>query len=92
MLYLSLCNNHDLRKATHTQRSRKQESERSEKTEIGRETTGPTRVGKSTLVLNPRLTLNGRSRPLVIACVVGSVDSATQDPKLRTFGSGFMPE
>lgn len=54
---------------------------------------GPRRVGKSTLVLNPRLALNGRSRPLlVIACVVGSADSATQDPKLLTFGSGFMPE
>jgi hypothetical protein len=80
------------RKATYTQRSRKQESKRNEKPERGRETMGPRRVGKSTLVSNPRLALNGRSRPLVIACVVGSADSATQDPKLLTFGSGFMPE
>jgi hypothetical protein len=80
------------RKATHTERSRKQESKRNEKPERGRETMGPRRVGKWTLVWNPRLALNGRSRPLVIACVVGSADSATQDPKLLTFGSGFMPE
>jgi len=82
-------------KPTHThtaqQKAGKQEERKARERE--RETMGARRVGKSTLVSNPRLSLNGRSRPLVISLCGGNrrFRYPRQTPNYLRLGQGLCP-